>query len=269
MKGWLVKRSTWTKWACRPLATPRVSKRWPCFRNRSKTVSHKRVVDELLGLGLTLLRNPEGRAPARSAKQTQYLPLPLVDRLRSIVLGRGPAMQIKPLGDRPPSQGGDRHHDLLQLYNKICDLDKGIVRRQFEIYVSLYDHIGDTSAEQYLKKWGNEGLYIRNRLAAVEAVGRSAESFAQQHEEMHPWVMAEVAHALVNILEAKAQFDHGLRTIYHRLDDAIKHIFLQDSYEAVIQAEPADGRSSVIQMMQSLVREKGGWINTARSLDAS
>lgn len=165
--------------------------------------------------------------------------------------------------DRPPKKGGDKHHNLLQLYNKICDLDQGIVRRQFEIYVSLYDHIDDASVEQYLKKWGDERLYIRNRLAAVEAVGRSAENFAQQHEEMHPWVMAEVAHALVSILEAKAQFDHGFRTIYDRLDDAIQHIFLRDSYEVVIQAEPAEGGSSVNQMMQSLVREKGGWINTA------
>ena len=51
-------------------------------------------------------------------------------------------------------------------------LDQGIVRRQFDIYASFYDHIGDMSLEDYLSKWGQGDMYINNRLAAVEAVGQ-------------------------------------------------------------------------------------------------
>lgn len=80
---------------------------------------------------------------------------------------------------------------------------------------------------------------------------------------LHRELCAEIAYVLVSILDAKAYVDHGLRTVYHRLDAAIRRIFLQDAYMAVIQDGPAGGGSSMIQAMQSLVREKGGWINMA------
>ena len=164
--------------------------------------------------------------------------------------------------DKPKRDGGDRHHDLSPLFRKVPKLDQGILRRQFDIYVSLYDHIDDMSLDDYLAKWGQGKLYIRNRLAAVEAVGQSAEAFALSHKEMHPWVMAELAQALVSILEAKAYTDHGFYTIDRRLDMAVGRT-IQHAYETVIHMDPPDGGRSAIQAMSSFVKDQGGWINTA------
>ena len=188
----------------------------------------------------------------------------LMEQLHEVV-EQGLKILLKIRGDfvdRPKQKDGDKHHDLSLLFHKVPELDQGILRRQFDIYVSLYDHIGDVSLDDYLSKWGQGGLYIRNRLAAVEAVGQSAEAFAQNHEEMHPWVMAELAQAVVSILEAKAYADHGLRTIDCRLDVAVQTA-VHDAYETVINMRPADGGNSAITAMPSFVKDRGGWINAA------
>ena len=167
--------------------------------------------------------------------------------------------------DKPKHMRGDKHHDLPALFHKALELDQSILRRQFDIYVSLYDHIGDMSLDDYLSKWGQGKLYIRNRLAAVEAVGQSAEAFAQSHKEMHPWVMAELAQGLMSILRAKAYTDHGALTMDRRLDMAIQRAF-DHTYAAVVHMHPPDGGKSAIQAMRSFVKARGGRINAAAHL---
>ena len=83
---------------------------------------------------------------------------------------------------------------------------------------------------------------------------------------MHPWVMAELAQALVSILRNKAYKDHGLRTIDRRLDMNIRRTIIQHSYEAVIRMNPPDGGESAIRAMSSFARDRGGWIDAAAYL---
>ena len=190
------------------------------------------------------------------------------------VVEQGLKILLKIRGDfidkRPNKHGcGDKHHDLLPLFQKVPMLDQGIVRRQFDIYASFYDHIGDMSLEDYLSKWGQGDMYINNRLAAVEAVGQSWGEVAGSHEEMHPWVMAELAQALVSILCAKAYTDHGAYTIDLRLEHAIEGA-IKGAYETPIPKHPADGGDSAVEAamdaMWSFVEDRGGWINTAAYL---
>ena len=191
----------------------------------------------------------------------------LMEQLHEVV-EQGLKILLKIRGDfvdKSKRDGGDRHHDLSPLFRKVPKLDQGILRRHFDIYVSLYDHIGDVSLDDYLSKWGQGKLYIRNRLAAVEAVGQSAEALAQSHEEMHPWIMAELAQALVSILEAKAYTDHGFHTIDRRLDMAVQRT-IQHAYETVIHMDAPDGGKSAIQAMSSFVKARGGRTNTAAYL---
>ena len=189
------------------------------------------------------------------------------------VVEQGLKILLKIRGDfidkRPNKHGcGDKHHDLLPLFQKVPMLDQGIVRRQFDIYASFYDHIGDMSLEDYLSKWGQGDMYINNRLAAVEAVGQSWE-VAGSHEEMHPWVMAELAQALVSILCAKAYTDHGAYTIDLRLEHAIEDA-IKGAYETPIPKHAADGGDSAVEAAMearaSFVEDRGGWINTAAYL---
>ena len=191
----------------------------------------------------------------------------LMEQLHEVV-EQGLKILLKNRGnfvDKSKRDGGDKHHDLSPLFRKVPELDQGILKRQFDIYVSLYDSIGDVSLDDYLSKWGQGKLYIRNRLAAVEAVGQSAEAFAQSHEEMHPRVMAELAQALVSILRAKAYTDHGALTMDRRLDMAIQHAF-DHAYEAVLHMHPLDGGKSAIEAMRSFVKARGGRINAAAHL---
>ena len=166
--------------------------------------------------------------------------------------------------DKSKRDGGDKHHDLSPLFRKVPKLDQGILRRQFDIYVSLYDSIGDVSLDDYLSKWGQGKLYIRNRLVAVEAVGQSAEAFAQSHEEMHPWAMAELAQALVSILRAKAYTDHGALTMDRRLDMAIQLAFWPRPQSGITYA--SRWRQVSNQAMRSFVKARGGRINAAAYL---
>ena len=195
----------------------------------------------------------------------------LMEQLHQVV-EQGLKILLKIRGDfidKSKRDGGDKHHDLLPLFQKVSMLDKGIVRRQFDIYASLYDHIGDMSLEDYLSKWGQGDMYINNRLAAVEAVGRSWGEFAGSYEEIHPWVMAELAQALVSILLAKAYTDHGAYTIDLRLEHAIEGA-VKGAYETPIPKHAADGGDSaveaVMEAMRSFVEDRGGWINTAAYL---
>ena len=164
-------------------------------------------------------------------------------------------------------RGGDLHHNLWPLFQKLPSLDRFIVEQQFNIYVSLYDQLGRPSLRAYLNDFGDKDTYLNNRLAPVDAVGKTTKQYVDQKRDMHPWIMCEVAKAFMGILEAKAYTDHGLHTIDQRLTFALQDIILHQAYDAnVVEMSSPNGMKSAIETMELLVRDRSGWINMAVGL---
>ena len=149
--------------------------------------------------------------------------------------------------DRHPREGGDRHHHIGELFEKLTATEKEVLRVSFTAYRSLHDYIPKETADDFLG--AIDDGYPTWRYFLVEG-----DEQRNWPPTTHPGAMIEVWSALSDIIQARQFTNHGLLTVQQRIADRLREI-----HEHVSSGELAGNLEAI--------REIFRWLRRGREVD--
>ena len=122
--------------------------------------------------------------------------------------------------DRLPREGGDRHHNIRELFDKLTVAEKRVLRVAFTTYRSLHDYIPKETADDFLKAIDNG--YPTWRYFLMEG-----DEERNWPPTTHPGAMIEIWSALSDIIQARQFTNHGLQTVKQRIGFRLREVHEQ------------------------------------------
>ena len=128
--------------------------------------------------------------------------------------------------DRSHRSGGDRHHDIGELFRKLTSDEKRILRVYYTTYRSLHDYIPLQTVDCFLE--AIDDGYQQWRYFLLDG---------DRPPMTHCGAMLEVWSALSDILKARVFTNHGLYTVERRIYDRLERWVVYDAWNEYAHTE--------------------------------
>ena len=131
-------------------------------------------------------------------------------------------------------KGGHRHHYIGELFEKLTQLEKDVIRTYYSDYRLLHEYIPPQTADCFLS--AIDDGYPKWRYFLMED---------SKPPTTHCGAMIEIWTALSDILCARVFTNHGLQTVKRRINDRLDELILvdiwrQDNTSGISQTEVSD-----------------------------